>query len=112
MPAPFADVHPGPAAIEGPAGLGVHQPQRVEAAEGQPRERVRSAGERRVHAPGRMASAAWPIAIVLDAQAATMQERGPSNPNVPAMTSTGVLEKWFHASDGRACSMPRVVAVC
>ena len=34
-----------------------------------------------------------PIAIVLDEQAATRQDRSPSRPNFVAMTSTGVLEK-------------------
>ena len=52
--------------------------------------------------PVRMASAAWPIAMVLDEQAATTHERSPSKPKSPAMTSTGVLEKWFQTSDGRA----------
>ncbi len=56
--------------------------------------------------PSRTASAALPIAIVLDAQAATMQERSPSKPKCDAMTSTGVLGKWFQTSDGRACAMP------
>ena len=56
--------------------------------------------------PLRTASAAWPMAIVLDEHAATTQERSPSSPNRAAMTSTGVLEKWFHASDGRVRAMP------
>ena len=46
------------------------------------------------------------MAIVLDEHAATTQERSPSSPNRAAMTSTGVIEKWFHASDGRARAMP------
>ena len=61
--------------------------------------------------PRRIASAPWPIAIVLDEHAATTQDRGPSKPNRSAITSTGVLEKWFHASDGRARSMPAVIHV-
>ena len=56
--------------------------------------------------PSRTASAALPIAIVLDAHAVTMQERSPSNPKCDAMMSTGVLGKWFQTSDGRECSMP------
>ena len=48
----FADVHPGAAAIERPARRRVHQPQQVEAAERQPRQRVGAAGERRIGAAG------------------------------------------------------------
>ena len=36
---------------------------------------------------------ALPIAIVLEAQAVTIQERRPSNPKCAAMMSTGVLVK-------------------
>ncbi len=43
--------------------------------------------------PSRTASAALPIAIVLEAQAVTMQARSPSNPKWAAMMSTGVLVK-------------------
>ena len=46
----FADVHAGAAAIERPARRRIHQPQQVEPAEGQPRERIGAAGERGVGA--------------------------------------------------------------
>ena len=52
MAGAFADVHAGAAAIERPARLRIHQPQRVEPAEGQPRERVGAAGQRRVEPAG------------------------------------------------------------
>jgi hypothetical protein len=58
-----------------------------------------------------MASTPRPMAIVLDAHAATMHARGPSKPNAAAMASTGVLRKWFHTSDGRARSMPCSIQV-
>ena len=44
----FADVHAGAAAIERPARRHVHQAQQVEPAEGQPRERIGPAGQRRI----------------------------------------------------------------
>ena len=43
--APLADAHAGTAAIERPARIRIHQAQRVEAAEGQTRQRIGAAGE-------------------------------------------------------------------
>ena len=44
----LADRHALPSGVERPARLGVHQAQRVEAAERQPAQRVGAAGQRRV----------------------------------------------------------------
>jgi hypothetical protein len=44
----FPNVHPGAIAAEWTARLGIHQLQRVEAAERQPREGVGTAGQRRI----------------------------------------------------------------
>ena len=81
MPAPSPMFIPARLRSNGRHGSGIHQPKRVEAAERQARERVGAAGDRRVErGPARIASAAWPIAIVLDAQAATTQDRWPFEP--------------------------------
>ena len=103
----LADVHAGPAPIERPARLGIHQPQRVEAAERQPRERVGAAGDCRLHAPG--TDGVDRLADRDRARRAGGDHAGPlalEPEALDAMTSTGVLEKWFHACDGLACSMP------
>ena len=92
-PGALADVHAGAAAIERAAGRRIHQLQLVESAERQPGQRVGAAGQHGVGPARPIASAARPIAIVLDEQAATTQARGPSKPKRSAMTSTGVLRK-------------------
>ncbi|PYR40617.1 MAG: hypothetical protein DMF93_10575 [Acidobacteria bacterium] len=61
--------------------------------------------------PRRIASTPRPIAIVLDEHAATTHARGPSKPYAAAMTSTGVLGKWFHRSDRFVRASPFVIHV-
>src|SRR5207244_777633 len=51
-PGAFADVHAGAAFVERAAGVRVHQPQQVEPAVREAGERVGTADEHRVGAPG------------------------------------------------------------
>ena len=76
MPAPSPMFIPARPRSNGRHGAGSISRSSIEAAEGQPRERIGAAGERRRRrGPDRTASAAWPMAIVLEAHAATTHER-------------------------------------